>query len=164
MKLAWFSSPFLLAALDQACKSYAEEILQPGEEKKVEQTPIRFRLVHNKGFACHALDTKPSLVKDASLVVTTAATVIQWFHLPWKKHRMKKLAWTLIAAGGMSNTYDRCVRGYVVDYIGFETKNKKITKITYNLGDFLIFLGGIILVLSSLFRRKKETPESDQQS
>ena len=38
-----------------------------------------------------------------------------------------------MTAGAWSNTFDRWLRGYVIDYIGFENKNKKIEKITKTL-------------------------------
>ena len=42
------------------------------------------------------------------------------------------------------------MRGKVVDYLGFRTKWKKITKITYNLGDLAIFLGAFLVGLGEL--------------
>ena len=55
-----------------------------------------------------------------------------------------------MAAGAWSNTFDRCVRGHVVDYIGFRSENKKISDVTYNLGDFFIAAGGVTALLASL--------------
>ena len=40
-----------------------------------------------------------------------------------------------MVAGAWSNTFDRWFRGHVIDYVGFQTKWKKVTEITYNLGD-----------------------------
>lgn len=61
-----------------------------------------------------------------------------------------------MAAGAWSNTFDRWIRGYVIDYVGFRTKWKKITEITYNLGDFFIMAGSVFMMLSSLFRGRKK--------
>ena len=60
-----------------------------------------------------------------------------------------------MTAGAWSNTFDRWFRGYVVDYVGFETKCKKLSSITYNLADFFIAAGGIMVVISSLFKKRK---------
>ena len=56
----------------------------------------------------------------------------------------------LFTGGAWSNIFDRIVRGKVVDYLGFRTKWKKITKITYNLGDLAIFLGAFLVGLGEL--------------
>ena len=59
-----------------------------------------------------------------------------------------------MAAGAWSNTFDRCARGHVVDYIGFRSENKRISDVTYNLGDFFLAAGGVITLLASVFRRE----------
>ena len=72
-----------------------------------------------------------------------------------KGSKLKKIGLSLMTAGAWSNTFDRWLRGYVIDYIGFENKNKKIEKITWNLGDFFLISGGIIVSLGSLLHKKK---------
>ena len=52
---------------------------------------------------------------------------------------------SLILGGGASNTLDRFLRKGVLDYIAIKRKNK-IT--IYNLADFCIFCGGIIVIIS----------------
>ncbi len=57
----------------------------------------------------------------------------------------------MAAAGAWSNTADRFVRGYVVDYVGFDMKNHpKLAALTYNLGDFLIAAGGVLVSLDQV--------------
>ena len=67
-----------------------------------------------------------------------------------------------MSAGAWSNTFDRLARGYVIDYVGFDVKDPKAAKITYNLGDFFIAAGAVILSLCSLFSYKKEERESQK--
>ena len=60
-----------------------------------------------------------------------------------------------MTAGAWSNTFDRWIRGYVIDYVGFKTRWEKITRITYNLGDFFRAAGAVLMMLSSVFHFKK---------
>ena len=60
-----------------------------------------------------------------------------------------------MTAGAWSNTFDRWIRGYVIDYVGFKIRWEKITRITYNLGDFFLAAGAVLMMLSSVFHFKK---------
>lgn len=58
-----------------------------------------------------------------------------------------KLSLACILGGGLSNVYDRFHRKYVVDYLRFNVKGKKLRNIVFNLSDFAVFLGAILLLL-----------------
>ena len=60
----------------------------------------------------------------------------------------EKFGITVLGAGAFSNTFDRLVRGYVVDYFGVRCKNSKLSKITANLADLYILTGVSILTVS----------------
>ncbi|MDE7258820.1 MAG: signal peptidase II, partial [Lachnospiraceae bacterium] len=47
-------------------------------------------------------------------------------------------------------TYDRLVRKYVVDYVSFPVKNQKIRNIVFNISDFCIMIGALLMVLGSV--------------
>ena len=72
---------------------------------------------------------------------------------------LKKAGLSLGVAGAWSNTLDRWMRGYVVDYIGFQTSDEKLTKITYNLGDFFLAAGSILILLSEFLHNFKKGSE-----
>ena len=112
-----------LFALDMAVKQYIEENVNETEEKSLCGTGILIRKVYNKGFAFNSMDSEPEKVKKAS-VMTTAAI-----------------------AGALSNTYDRVVRGKVVDYIGIKSSHKILGNITANLADIYILLGSVFAFL-----------------
>lgn len=61
-----------------------------------------------------------------------------------------------MTAGAWSNTFDRWIRGYVIDYVGFKTKWEKITRITYNLGDFFPAAGAVLMMRLRCFILRKE--------
>lgn len=101
------------------------------------------RKVHNYGMAFNVLEKKPKLVKILSSV--SVGIIFLLSIKTWKgKGILKKLGMSLVLGGGLSNAVDHVVRGYVVDYIGIKSGNKKVSDITYNLGDFAIFLGALL--------------------
>ena len=67
--------------------------------------------------------------------------------------RIRKGGWSLIMAGGLSNTLDRMVRHYVVDYI---PKGKYV----YNLGDFAIGAGAAGFLAGTMLEKRAEGKET----
>ena len=65
---------------------------------------------------------------------------------------VKRTGLSLMAAGSISNMFDRLVRGHVVDYVGFRLEDKHLEGITYNFADFFIAAGAVITVMTKLFR------------
>lgn len=142
----------ILAATDLWCKSYVEKNIQKGKEMSVLKQKISIRKVYNKGMALNLGEKHPQAVKILSGIVCGLFGIFsiqEW----WKGRCIfRKLAASVVLAGAISNTYDRFVRNQVVDYFGFNTKNKKMSRITFNLGDMYIFVGSIVLLLSEIFR------------
>ena len=73
-----------------------------------------------------------------------------------KKGAWKKAALSMMSAGAWSNTFDRFARGHVTDYIGFKTGSKKLSSITYNLADFFLAAGALLLSALSFTDGGKE--------
>ena len=154
--LVLISLTMSLALLDIAAKSYVEGYMTKGQERTFGQGKVILRKVYNKGFCFNLLEKEPEIVKISSAFMTFLVTIYQMITLLRKKHYLKKMGLSLMAAGAWSNTFDRWIRGYVIDYVGFRTKWKKITEITYNLGDFFIMAGCVFMMFSSLFHGKKK--------
>lgn len=144
-----------LTLVDIAAKSLIEGSMRRGEERTIGKGKLVLRKVYNRGMCLNLFEKNPEFVKGASAAVTILLTIYQCVTLMRKKRALKKVGLSLMTAGAWSNTFDRWVRGYVIDFIGFKTKWKKITQITYNLGDFFIGAGAVLLVLSSIFRSGK---------
>ena len=124
-----------LFAADQLFKTYAEQNLDKKEERKLAGMLV-FRRVHNKGLCMGLLSENQAAVKWLSLAASGIVTVCQAIVSFRRKGLWKKKGLALMTAGAWSNTFDRFARGYVV---------------TYNLGDFFITAGAVILSLCSLF-------------
>lgn len=144
----------LLAGFDLYVKRFVEKELVRGEEQEECGGHIVIRRVHNKGFAFDLADKYPNIVKWVS--IAALSSIVSCALFIWKQgtSMLEKLAAILVVAGGLSNTYERVKKGYVVDYIAFKTKWKKFNRLTFNLGDFCIFLGGFVLLMKMIVKGK----------
>ncbi len=136
-------------------KTYAEQNLEKKEERRP-AGPIVLRRVRNKGMCMGLLSENQNAVRYLSLAAAGIVTVYQAAVSLGRKGFWKKKGLLLLSAGAWSNTFDRFARGYVVDYIGFDVKEPKIAKITYNLGDFFIAAGSVILSLCFVYSPSKK--------
>ena len=91
----------------------------------IKEPPVR-----NYGFAGNRMDRYPKAVACVSAALTGVMAVA----LAAAPDRLK-LPMALILGGALSNTADRVIRGYVVDYIPMGKKYYG------NLSDFAIFAG-----------------------
>lgn len=152
--LALLSITACLALADIALKSTIEGYMSRKEERTACRGKVILRKVYNKGFGFNLLEDEQEVVKYGSAFATVVLTIWQLLTLLRRKQGLKKVGLSLMAAGAWSNTFDRWFRGYVIDYVGFQSKNKEVERMTFNLADFLIAAGGILVFLSSLFRRR----------
>lgn len=145
----------ILAMIDIILKSCIEGNLIQKEERNACGGKLILRKVYNKGFSLNLMENNPDAVKYVSAFATIILTIVQLISLMRKKVSVfKKVGLSLMTAGAWSNTFDRWLRGYVIDYIGFQTKKEKLTQLTWNLGDFFLIAGGVLVVAASAFKRK----------
>ncbi len=142
-----------VAVIDLLCKWYVESHVH--EEKVLKQSKERviIRKVHNRGAMLNHFENHSKRVRDFSFFCLILVLLYEIFLFRKPGGAKEKLGVALVAGGAVSNTYDRIRRGYVVDYIGFNCKQKKLAKITYNLGDFAIFAGVFLVLLENVFKR-----------
>ena len=96
------------------------------------------------------MENRRKLVAWISLFLTLFMTVgVLLFGRKW--NRMIKIGLSFVLGGAYSNTYDRIFRNYVVDYISFNVKNKKIRQIVFNVADFCIMIGAILVVIGGKY-------------
>ncbi len=140
--------------LDVVIKQHVEENMNPGEKRELFGDAVIIRKVYNRGFLLNILDNHPAIVKGATMVTGIGVLVYDVFVFLGKGHLVKKLGMTLLSAGAASNSFDRLVRGKVIDYIGFRNQKKFLARITANLADFYIACGGVLLTICAVFSRK----------
>ena len=142
-----------LFGLDMAVKQYVEENVGDAEEKSLCGTKVLIRKVYNKGFAFNSMDSEPEKVKKASSIVTAAIGLLTLAESFRKGHKLDKIALSFLSAGAMGNTYDRIVRGKVVDYIGIRSDHRILGDVTANLADVYILTGSLLVWMRRIGRR-----------
>ena len=143
----------LVAGIDLICKWYVDSKFKIGETLTCCKEKITVRKVHNKGMMLNVLEKRPEIVKTGSSIALVMALMYQMFLFTTQGRLREKIGVALISGGALSNTFDRIKRGYVVDYIGFNFKWKKAANVTYNLGDFAIFAGTILVLIENLKKK-----------
>ena len=149
--ILWTIFSGVIALTDLLFKRKSEESEEKAD-REIMNGKVIIRNVHNHGLALNSLDEYPKVVKAVSLTALGIVALFQCFTSSSKENLLQKAGLTFILGGALSNVYDRLKRGYVVDYIAFNVKNKKAKAVTYNLGDFAIF-GGTFLLLGNLLRK-----------
>lgn len=150
MKRRWYliGTAGLFGA-DQILKAWTEQKLDKEEERRT-AGPVVLRRVNNRGICLGLLSGQPEAVRILSLAASGAVS-LSYAAALISGRRIRKTGLCMAAAGAWSNTADRFVRGYVVDYVGFDIKNHpKLAALTYNLGDFLIAAGGVLVSLDQV--------------
>lgn len=137
-----------LFAADSAMKSWIEktDTVSEIQESTVLQG-VAFKRYHNRGAMMNLGEERQQLVAALSFVFSAFVTGIFAVTLGMKGKRLLKTGLALILGGAYSNTYDRLTRKYVVDYVSFPVKNKRFRKIAFNVSDFCIMIGALLLVI-----------------
>ena len=88
------------------------------------------RKVYNKTVL--TLDKKPELVRKTSGILCAGLAIYDAWLFFKKGKWLRKFGMVFLTAGAISNTYDRLIRGKVIDYIGIQWKNRRFRRLTMN--------------------------------
>ena len=135
------------AALDLGIKQYVTE----GEDRELAGGRLVLRRVYNRGAAFNLLEKSPQFVTKLSAWLGAVLLVRDVFLMRKKGHTAEKTGMMLLTGGALSNLYDRIMRGKVVDYLAVKSRWKRLSRLTFNLGDVCIAAGALLAALS---RRK----------
>lgn len=144
---------FGIFVLDLLLKNYMERNLEEGENRPFCKGRLLIRKYHNKGAFLDVGEKKQGLVTALSLGLTLFMTVIFLSTFTMRGNSTLKAGLALLLGGAYSNTYDRLTRKYVVDYVSFPVKNRRIRRIVFNISDFCIMIGALLLVLGETRRK-----------
>lgn len=133
--------------LELSLKNYIEKHLEMGEERTACQGKLLIRRYHNRGAFLDAGEKRQKAVALLSLLLTLIMTVVFLATFSFRGNSTLRAGLALLLGGAYSNTYDRLVRNYVVDYVSFPVKNKRIRRIVFNISDFCIIIGALLMVL-----------------
>lgn len=135
--------------LEWKIKNYMDATYDDSREDKILKNKIRLHKYHNHGAFLNLMEKKKKLLHLISVVFTLAVLIFFIFTLFFKGNRILKLGLSLLLGGAFSNTYDRLSRDYVVDYFSFCTPFKKLNQIVFNISDFCIIVGSLLVVLKT---------------
>jgi len=149
MNMIYIIIVIAIVFMEYKIKNYIESNFELGEEKKILKGRITLTKYYNKGAFLNFLENKKEIIKTVSYVGLGFLLLLFAFMLPKKGNRLYKLGITLLLGGAISNVSDRLTKGHVVDY--FTINCKKLKNVVFNLGDIAIFIGAILVFLSSVF-------------
>lgn len=117
-----------------------------GREKEILGGKLLIRKYHNRGAALNLGETwGKNIVAILSLALCVVLTAAFALSLAGRGNRLLRCGLTLLLGGAFSNTYDRLKRRYVVDYVSFGVKWKRLRRIVFNLSDFCIMTGAVLM-------------------
>ena len=140
----------LIFAGELGIKNYVENKRNAGEEKEICKGRILLRKYHNKGACMNLGEKKSNVVAGLSLILTAALALVFLFTLTRHGNGWLKAGLSLLLGGAFSNTYDRLKRKYVVDYFSFGVKWEPLRAIVFNISDFCILIGALIIAIKGM--------------
>lgn len=133
--------------LDLLIKNYMEAHLEQGEERFLCGGKLLIRKYHNRGAFLDVGEKKQKAVAVLSLLLTLFMTAAFLATFSMRGNSTLRAGLALLLGGAYSNTYDRLTRKYVVDYVSFPVKNRRLRRIVFNISDFCIILGALLMTL-----------------
>lgn len=109
---------------------------------------VHIMTYHNYGAFLNSGEKNPFLVKLISVILTLAMTAL--FIVSFTKYGSSQLRTGLafLLGGAYSNTYDRVKKGFVTDYLNFPKLPGKIKNIVFNISDFCIMVGCVLILIN----------------
>lgn len=137
-------------ALDLLLKNQIEKKLEEGEIKPFCKGRLLIRKYHNTGAFLDLGAKKQGAVACLSLLLTLCMTVVFLSTFTFRGNSTLKAGLAFLLGGAYSNTYDRLVRKYVVDYVSFPVRNPRIRRIVFNISDFCILIGALLMTVAQI--------------
>ena len=150
--MIWIGIVIGIVGIEWFLKAHFDKKLKFGETIEIGKGKIILKKYYNKGAALDSFETYP---KQLLLVTGGMIGVILYL---WKKaigmqgEYVRKIAFSLLLGGAISNLLDRLTKHYVVDYFSFSWK--KIRHIVFNIADFCVFIGSFLFLIASLKEKK----------
>ena len=147
-QLKWLWISLLVIVLDQATKQIAESLLPIHQAVNVIPY-FDWYLTYNKGAAF-------SFLADAGgwqrwlftlIAIVISSIIVQWLYKLPREETMTAVSLSLILGGAVGNLIDRVYLGHVIDYIQIWLGSYPWP--AFNIADTSIFLGAVMLILSS---------------
>ena len=130
-------------------KNYIEAVYDDKKQTYLFHDKIRVRKYHNPGAFLNIMQYQRKLLHLISILFTCLIGIFFMITLFQKGNYILKLGLSLLLGGAFSNTYDRLSRNHVIDYFSFCTPFEKFNRIVFNISDFCILIGTLLVVLKT---------------
>ena len=151
-KLLFIQLALGIFQIDLAVRQEAEQHPELEKGKDICGGRVRLERLQNHGTAGGRLKGHMPAIAGVSGLVTGGCAAY-FLRLLWKEGRtLEKTGFAFLVGGALSNLYERCKNGYVVDYIRFRLPGGRLGRLVYNLADLFIAAGALMITLG----RKEE--------
>ncbi|MCI6553332.1 MAG: signal peptidase II [Lachnospiraceae bacterium] len=133
-------------------KDCMEKRLKEGEIISKLGGAVRLRKYHNRGAFLNAGEKRRQTVALLSVLLTAVLTGVFVITLGTRGNTLLKTGLSLLLGGAFSNTYDRLKKKYVMDYFSFGGRWSGLSRVVFNLSDFGIIIGALIVAVSASSR------------
>lgn len=154
-KLKYFILAIIIIIADLYTKHLANTSLEFAQPLKITSF-FNFTLLYNHGAAFSLLSNSQTSWQMVMFSIISFVAAVVLIYLIIKQPAEAKLnlfSFSLILGGALGNFYDRTFRGYVIDFLDFHIGNYHWP--SFNIADSAVTCGVILLILASLFNKKK---------
>jgi len=161
-QLKWLWISLLVVTLDQATKQIAESQLTP--HQAVNLFPyFDWYLTYNTGAAFSILANAGGWQRwfISVFAVVISGVIVQWIRKLPREETLTAVSLSLILGGAIGNLIDRVYLGHVIDYIQVWLGSYPWP--AFNIADAAIFVGAVMLILSSFTEFGKTQSEKPHE-
>lgn len=147
MRSLWVQAALALFQTDLALGQEVDKNPEFEKERSFLGGKVRVKKLLNYGAAGGGLSGHMDAVIRGGGILTLASAGLLVKSILRKGHTLQKMGYTLLTGGALSNLYERCRKGYVVDYVSFRTPFQRLNRLVFNPADFFIMAGAILICL-----------------
>lgn len=141
----WIQLALGLFQTDLAIKHEMDDNPEFEKEHLLLDGAVRVKRHRNSGMAGGRFAGHTQGIIRCSVAAAFGCTGMFLSLLMKRGHEIQKLGFALLTGGAFSNLYDRCRKGYVVDYVSFHTPFQRLNRLVFNLSDFFILAGALLI-------------------
>lgn len=144
----------MYTALDQITKYWSSHHLYYQEKITIIPDWFDVTLVHNKGVAFSMFSEASNWINYVifSLAMFICAYML-YYTFTNQFNPIQKVSASLVIGGAVGNIIDRCIHGYVIDFLFFHHNN--FTWPVFNLADSFITIGAVIFIFEGWIQQRK---------
>lgn len=155
MKLIWLQLALGLFQTDLAIKHEMDKDPAPDEARELCGGAVRIRRLRNYGMAGGRFSGHMPAIIRVSGLLTLGCGAGFLFRLFQARQELQKAGYAFLMGGALSNLYDRCRKGYVVDYVSFRTPFQRLNRLVFNLSDFFIMTGALLICIGQMKKPRR---------